>query len=160
MYQYRANWRLDLLPLPIIFFGRSCMHPMVQVLVHYMYIHIYISVSDMFQLKTFWLHPKKKITFRSTPTVPRFTNCQFNINLIYRWLKTRARAPRSTRMHNYIYPSGFQQESHKNVHKNLINHNFRRSMQGENHRIRHHFSPKLRVGMSAFVSRAGYRAST
>lgn len=29
-----------------------------------------------------------------------------------------------------------QQGSHKNVHKNLINHNLRCFMQGENHRIK------------------------
>lgn len=59
-----------------------------------------------------------------------------NNNLIYRRWKTRGplRELGGTIM-RYVAPSGFQQESHKNVHKNLINHNFRRSMQGENHRI-------------------------
>lgn len=33
-------------------------------------------------------------------------------------------------------------DSHKNVHKNLINHNLRCLMQGENHRIKIIFSPE------------------
>lgn len=125
-----ANWRLDL-PLPMILLGvRACVPCMVQVPVPVMY-------------KCFWHVSTQGILtsskpFRSTPTVPRFTNSQFN-NLIYRrWM---IRGPFGAfwgiRRHNYRYvaPSGFQPGSHKNVHKNLINQNLRCSMQGENHRI-------------------------
>lgn len=58
MYPIHANWRLDL-PLPINYpFGRSCMRPMVQVLVH---VHIQVFLpcfnSGHFDfIKTFPLH--------------------------------------------------------------------------------------------------------
>lgn len=57
---------------------------------------------------------------------------------------------------SYSFP-----DSHKNVHKNLINHNLRCFMQGENHRIKIIFSPETSgMRVCIHIPEPEYLAST